>query len=436
MVARRHAAWGAATSQYGTYSDHLRVYSYPTSHHAARKVTGEMNQDASSERQIPRSALLTVNRALTAIHSSVGLRATLEAIAEGVTVSTPYQDVAVTIAEEPHAPELRVIAVIAPPDGVALLLGTMCERAALMEHLTGGEAWGSLRFLPGVEASDGIITYTPEYEPLAGPDAWLPHYELAAPLYAPDGELIGMLSMDRPSDGRIPPAWVNDVLELFAEQAAIAILNARRHEQALRVMEALEREKAELHSAVTEQRAREAHLRNEARRDPLTGLANRVQLQERLQELLAAQTPVTVVFCDLDRFKQINDTHGHAVGDEVLRVTGRRLAQHFGDADVVARIGGDEFVVVLSGVDQPDSALLLRRADQAFAGEPVEAGGLALPVTASLGLVREPDRPERRLAPGRRVEELLSSADREMYAHKRSRAAMNRLLTHMEKPAG
>ena len=70
--------------------------------------------------------------------------------------------------------------------------------------------------------------------------------------------------------------------------------------------------------------------------------------------------------------------------------------------------------------------------ERAFAAEPVHAGGLSLPVTSSLGLVCEPDRPERRLAPGRRVEELLSRADREMYAHKRSRAAMDRLLKHVE----
>jgi diguanylate cyclase (GGDEF)-like protein len=391
-----------------------------------------MNQGASSERQIPRSALLAVNHALTTIHSAVGLRPTLEAIADGVTVSTPYQDIAVTIAEEPDAAELRVVAVIGPPDAVALLLNTTCQRTALLEHLAGGEAWGSLRFLPTLESADGIITYRPEYEPHTGPDAWQPHYELVAPLCAPDGELIGMLSMDRPRDGRIPPTWVNDVLELFAEQASIAILNARRHEQALRAMQTLEREKAELHSAFADQRARETHLRHEARCDPLTGLANRVLLHERLQELLAAQTPVAVVFCDLDHFKQINDTHGHAIGDEVLRVTGRRLAQHLADAEVVARVGGDEFVVVLSGADQADSALLLQRIDQAFAAEPVHAGGLSLHVTSSLGLVCEPDRPERRLAPGRRVEELLSRADQEMYAHKRSRAAMNRLLKRVE----
>jgi hypothetical protein len=96
--------------------------------------------------------------------------------------------------------------VVGPPDAVALLLNTTCQRTALLEHLAAGEAWGSLRFLPALESADGIITYRAEYEPHTGPDAWQPHYELVAPLCAPDGELIGMLSMDRPTDGRIPPA--------------------------------------------------------------------------------------------------------------------------------------------------------------------------------------------------------------------------------------
>jgi diguanylate cyclase (GGDEF)-like protein len=219
------------------------------------------------------------------------------------------------------------------------------------------------------------------------------------------------------------------VLELFAEQAVIAILNARRHELALRAMRTLERERAELHAEFSEQCARETHLRRETRRDQLTGLANRVLLRERLEELLAAQTPVAVVFCDLDRFKQINDTYGHAVGDEVLRATGRRLAQSLADLEVVARISGDEFVVVAAGVEQADAPMLLRRIDQAFTGAPVSTGGLRLRVTSSMGLVCEPARPENRRAPARRVEELLRGADREMYAHKRSRVGVDRLLT-------
>ena len=216
--------------------------------------------------------------------------------------------------------------------------------ARLAEHLARGEAWGALRFWSHFGETDGVIMFVPEYDPLDVPDAWRPEYELMAPLYGPGGELIGTMSLDRPRDGRIPPPWVNEFLELFAEQAVIAILNARRHEQALRAMRTLEQERAALHAAVAEQSARETHLRHQTRRDALTGLANRVLLQERLEELLAEQIPLSIVFCDLDQFKRINDTHGHAAGDEVLRVMGTRLARRLAAADVVARIGGDEFV--------------------------------------------------------------------------------------------
>jgi diguanylate cyclase (GGDEF)-like protein len=384
--------------------------------------------DADAEVRIPRSALGSVQRALASVHAAVGLRATLQAIAEGVTSSTPYTNVTVTTAREPDAVDLHVEAVVGPPDAVAMLLGTTCPRAAMLEHLAGGEAWGALRFWSHFGETDGVIMFVPDYEPLDVPDAWRPEYELMAPLYGPDGELIGTMSLDRPRDGRVPPPWTNEFLELFAEQAAIAILNARRHEQALRAMHTLERERAALHAAFAEQRARETDLRHQTRRDPLTGLANRVLLKERLEELLAAQIPLSVVFCDLDQFKQINDTHGHAVGDEVLRAAGARLARRLAAADVVARIGGDEFVVVAAGVQQLDAPRLLRRIEEAFAHDPVHTGNLSLQLSCSMGLVCEPGGPGVPTgSAAERAEELLSNADREMYAHKRSRAGVHRL---------
>ena len=384
--------------------------------------------DADAELRIPRSALVAVQRALGSVHAAVGLRATLQAIAEGVTTSTPYTNVTVTTAREPDAVDLYVEAVVGPPDAVAMLLGTTCPRAALAEHLAGGEAWGALRFWPHFGETDGVIMFVPDYEPLDVPDAWRPEYELMAPLYGPGGELIGTMSLDRPRDGRIPPPWADEFLELFAEQAAIAILNARRHEEALRAMRTLEQERAALHVAFAEQSARETHLRHQTRRDALTGLANRVLLQERLEELLAARGPLSVIFCDLDNFKQINDTHGHAVGDEVLRAMGARLARRLAPADVVARIGGDEFVVVAAGVRQQDAPGLLRRIEEAFARDPVRIGELSLHVSCSLGLVCEPGGAGVGAgSTAERVEELLSNADREMYAHKRSRAGVQRL---------
>ena len=383
---------------------------------------------------MPLSALGPVQHALRSVHTAVGLQATLQAIAEGVTTSTPYQEIAVTVAKEPYAVELHTIAAIGAPEMRAALLGTTCRRAALEEHLTAGEAFGSLRFVVGPGTTEGITSYWPEFEPLDAPDAWLPHYELNAPLRAPDGELVGMLSMDQPRGGRIPVPWVNEILEVFAEQAVIAILNARRHEESLRAMDSLEREKAELHAAFTEQCERETHLRTETRRDPLTGLANRVLLRERLEELLVTQEPVAVVFCDLDHFKHINDTYGHAVGDEVLRVTARRLVRNLADVACVARIGGDEFVVVAAGVEEPDAPKLLQRIDEAFTAEPVEAVGLRLKVSSSLGLVCEPARPDGGLSAAGRAGQLLDRADREMYAHKRSRAGVDHLLTLADLP--
>ena len=387
-----------------------------------------MSQGANADVPMPLSALGPVQNALRAVHTAVGLQATLQAIADGVTTSTPYREIAVTVAKEPWAAELHTIAVVGTPEVHEVLLNASCTRSALEEHLAGGESWGTLKLRTGPETTEGITTLWPDFEPLDVPDAWLPTYELNAPLYAPDGELVGMLSMDQPRNGRIPPAWVNEILEVFAEQAVIAILNARRHEQALRAMQTLEQERAALHAAVAEQHARETDLRHQTRRDALTGLANRVLLQERLEELLAGQTPLSVVFCDLDQFKQINDTHGHAVGDEVLRTMGTRLARRLSATDVVARIGGDEFVVVAAGVQQQDAPRLLQRIEEAFGSDPVRIGDLSLDVSCSLGLVFEPGGAG--AEPGsaaERAEELLSSADREMYAHKRSRAGVHRL---------
>lgn len=391
-----------------------------------------MNQDAGAEVRVPRSALGSVQRALLAVHTAVGLRPTLRAIAEGVARSTPFQEVAVTVAEVPDSADLRTIAVVGSAEVRAKLLETTCRREALLAHLAAGEPRGALRFRTGFENTEGVVTHRSSYQPLDAPDAWRPDYELDAPLYDTEGELVGMLSMDRPRDGRIPPVWVNEILELFAEQAVIAILNAWRHEQAEGAMRSLERERAELRAAYEAQCARESDLHWQSRSDPLTGLANRLLLRERIEALLTVGAAFALVFCDLDRFKQINDTYGHAVGDAVLRVAGQRLANRLADADVVARIGGDEFVVVVAGVREREAAALLRRIGEAFAAEPLAVGGLSLRVTSSLGLVCEPGRTHTPTSPAERVEELLRRADREMYAHKRSRAGVDRLFTMAE----
>jgi diguanylate cyclase (GGDEF)-like protein len=106
-------------------------------------------------------------------------------------------------------------------------------------------------------------------------------------------------------------------------------------------------------SDVTDQKRREHSLEAVARHDPLTGLPNRLLLMDRLEQAMASSrrsgTILAVCFLDLDGFKAVNDRHGHAAGDELLREVGRRLKGAMRGGDTVARIGGDEFVLLLSG---------------------------------------------------------------------------------------
>ncbi|PVU83097.1 hypothetical protein DDP54_08875 [Cellulomonas sp. WB94] len=151
-----------------------------------------------------------------------------------------------------------------------------------------------------------------------------------------------------------------------------------------------ERRDAELRLAASEKTYRGLALR-----DPLTGLANRRLLDELLTAALArtrrSGASLVVSYLDLDGFKAINDDYGHAVGDAVLEEVGGRLQDAVRDADVIARVGGDEFVVVQEC--PPDQAgLIACRLDQLTA-EPIMVGGLTLLCGASIGsAVAEPER--------------------------------------------
>ncbi|WP_296953029.1 EAL domain-containing protein [uncultured Massilia sp.] len=143
-------------------------------------------------------------------------------------------------------------------------------------------------------------------------------------------------------------------------------------------------------SDVTEARHYERRLQHLAHHDPLTGLANRALLQERLAEALAASThgggQGALAFLDLDNFKHVNDTFGHEAGDAVLRAIATRLRENTRDDDTVARVGGDEFVLVIR--DQPglqELADLVERVRAAVA-LPVAVGGQEILPGASIGV--------------------------------------------------
>ena len=141
---------------------------------------------------------------------------------------------------------------------------------------------------------------------------------------------------------------------------------------------------------VTERRRRDEHLRHQALHDPLTGLANRAQLTTRLEEALdrtrRERGVVGLLFIDLDRFKPINDELGHDVGDAVLCELGSRLQALIRQCDLAARIGGDEFVLLLDQLDDIGAAERVAARALDSLARPVVIGQHTLQVGASIGI--------------------------------------------------
>lgn len=165
-------------------------------------------------------------------------------------------------------------------------------------------------------------------------------------------------------------------------------------------------------SDVSAEHAAEAKLHHMAHHDMLTGLSNRVSLKDRLEHALALarreSSRVALLFIDLDRFKSINDTLGHHVGDELLIAVSQRLRQCVRESDLVARLGGDEFVVMLPGLDQSPAAASVAEKIVASIGEPYLIGAHTLYTTPSVGIAIYPE-------DGADGESLMRNADAAMY---------------------
>lgn len=258
------------------------------------------------------------------------------------------------------------------PDGI-----DTSNLLALLPEPSGPEWLGNLVLLPG----------TPELEVLVG-DAC--RGIGLAPLRTSTGELLGaMVLVRRRADRMAIVVDSGETLFAVARHMAVLTLADRRDRSELRAV-------AEI--------------------DALTGLANRAGFERTVRELAAVgNVPLAVVYLDLDDFKPINDNHGHAVGDEVLRHVGHRMRSALREHDIACRLGGDEFVVICRGRWGAKEARALADRLRGEIGGPVLVGEVALMVQVSAGVAA---------GPALLLPTLLEQADADLYTSKRSRRAV------------
>lgn len=159
--------------------------------------------------------------------------------------------------------------------------------------------------------------------------------------------------------------------------------------------------------------------------DPLTGLVNRSRVLSRIAAMIGADEPCAVLFVDLDRFKQVNDTSGHTIGDQVLKQVAERLRRQVCDSDLIGRLGGDEFIAVLAGGRE-----VAEHVAEAFARsltEPFDIEGRIYQLGASIGIALA--------APGLLPDELVRQADLAMYEAKHRRRPWVRYEPHLARAA-
>lgn len=235
-----------------------------------------------------------------------------------------------------------------------------------------------------------------------------------------DGDIVSMALeagandyIPKPIDLRVLTARVKAQLD---RRQAVLDLDAIRDSLERTVQERTQ----DLVAEINVREAAEARAQTLARHDPLTGLANRRHFLEELDRRLGLVGPESsafaLLFVDLDRFKPINDVHGHAIGDELLQVIAARLSGCLRDDSFAARLGGDEFAVLLEGPDGREGVAAAARRVLHELSAPILVNGLKLTVGASIGIAMCPE-------DGRVAADLLQRGDAAMLRAKEDRGA-------------
>jgi diguanylate cyclase (GGDEF)-like protein len=314
----------------------------------------------------------------------------LESIAAGVADVFDFRFVTIVIAEDDSDVMVRRVMHGFPSETIIDRKNEEVSRAGMLALLEKRfESAENCFYLPAeAEADWAHSIYTgssPRDAARTTPQSWHERDSLCLVLRDENATMIGYLSPDAPLDGCIPDPGELHAMELFVNLMGLALAKARA----------------------------QTRLRHEATHDALTGLANRSFFQEQLELALvhtrsAPDRASAVLFFDLDEFKQINDTLGHLAGDTMLRVVADRLQHAVRSSDVVGRIGGDEFGVLLN--DRADAAAVdatVARIQETLVA-PASLDGRIVYITASVGITLLDEGDER-------IEDVLSRAAAAMY---------------------
>src|SRR3954454_17247301 len=318
----------------------------------------------------------TLLERLSRIQRSIFHRAALQDVLDGIVAGAAEllgDEVSVLRLVEPHNPGQMVLAAAS---GVPSDLMEAIRRGPVGQGV-GGQAIAENRLIVQESYSDwegGLPAYRDRGLQAA----------MAAPVHE-NGAPVGSLTVASFRPGRHYSQTEQDVLSAFAEHASLALTDARNFEDAM----------------------------HQAFHDSLTGLPNRALFLDRL-ELAHARAkrsgrPIAVLFMDLDAFKNVNDSLGHAAGDELLVLVAGRLRRWLRPSDTAARFGGDEFAVLLEDLDTSNAAQIVAQRVLDSLREPFEIQGQEVYVGASIGIASSAH-------PG--SDDLLRNADLAMYRAK------------------